>query len=94
MKSRTRDVADESLEDVEVQGEVTVVKEAASRVDEDVGLRRERPVMPQKSEGWFMLSNTRSRGVDDESTEVVGAEKVVAMARGDVKDVGADDGLI
>jgi len=38
LKSRPRDVADESLEDVEVQGEVTLVKEAATRVDVDVGL--------------------------------------------------------
>ena len=45
-KSRPRDVVDELLEDMEVQGEVTVVKEAAGRVDEDVGLRRERPLIP------------------------------------------------
>ena len=35
-----------------------------------------------------MLSNTRSRGVDNESIEVVGAEKVVAMAKVEVKEVG------
>ena len=41
-----------------------------------------------------MLSNTRSRGVDNESIEVVGAEKVVAMANGEVKDVGDDTEVI
>jgi len=50
--------------------------------------------MPQKSEGCFMLSNTRSRGVDDESTEVSGAEKLVAMAKVEVKEVGDEAEVI
>ena len=38
-----------------------------------------------------MYSITRSGGVDDKSIEVVDAEKVVAMAKGEVKDVGGDE---
>ena len=94
MKSRPRDVADEAREDMEVQGEVTVVKALVRKVEDDVAVRRGWPMVPLKSECWFMSSNTRSRGVEDESIDVVGAEKVVAMANGEVKDVGDDKELI
>ena len=38
LKSRPRDVVDELREDMEVEGEVTMVKDVARRVDDDGGL--------------------------------------------------------
>ena len=53
-KSRACGVVDESLDDMEVQGEVTVVTDLVREVEDDVAVRRGWPMMPLKPEGSFM----------------------------------------